>query len=387
MTLTYEPPLPRDLFLLDPEIAFLNHGSFGATPRPVFEKYQAWQRELEWQPVEFLGRRLTGLLHTARRELAEYVHTAPDNLVYVPNATTGLNIVARSLHLKPGDEILTTDHEYGAMERMWRFLCRQAGTVLKAQPVPVPVTTADDFVETLWSGVTPRTRVLFLSHITSPTALIFPAQEVCLRARAAGLLTIVDGAHAVGQIPLDLEALGADFYSSNAHKWLCAPKGAAFLYTRPEMQPRVEPLVISWGYEAETPSDSRFIDEQEYTGTRDYSAFLTVPAAIRFCEEHHWEGVRARCHTLAQQVRARVTALTGLPPLSPDSTDWYMQMVTLPLPPCDPAQLKTRLIDEFRVEVPVMVWKGQPFLRVSVQAYNTQQDVDRLLDALEQLLR
>ncbi len=378
----YPPPLTKELFLLDPDVVFLNHGSFGATPRPVFEKYQWWQRELERQPVEFLGRRFADLMRHAREALAAYVHTDADNLVYVPNATTGLNIVARSLHLNPGDEILTTDHEYGALDRTWRFVCRQTGAVYLPQPIPLPVTTAEDFIERVWAGVTPRTRVLFLSHITSPTALTFPIQALCRRARDAGIISVIDGAHAVGQIPLDMEAIGADFYSSNLHKWLCCPKGSAFLYARPEMQKMVEPLVVSWGYEAEKPSASRFVDEQEWTGTRDIAAYLTTPEAIRFYQEHHWEDVRLQCHALAQQARERITALTQLPPLSPDSTSWYMQMVTAALPPCDHAQFKVRLYDEFHIEVPVIQWQNKPYLRVSIQAYNTQDDVDRLLHAL-----
>lgn len=376
------PPLPRDLFLLDPKVVFLNHGSFGATPRPVFEKYQWWQRELERQPVEFLGVRFNDLMREARTALAAYVHAGADDLFYVPNATTGLNIVARSLQLNPGDEILTTDHEYGALDRTWRFLCRRSGAVYHAQAVPVPVTSAEAVVEQVWAGVTPRTRVLFLSHITSPTALILPVQELCRRARASGILSIVDGAHTVGQLPLDLEAIGADFYASNAHKWLCAPKGAAFVHVRREVQDRVEPLVVSWGYEATTPGPSRLIDEQEWTGTRDPAAYLTVPEAIRFVERHHWDEVRARCHALAGQARERMTSLCGLPPLSPDSAQWYMQMVTVPLPPCDPPELKARLLNEFSIEVPVVVWQDRPYLRVSIQAYNSQQDVDRLLQAL-----
>ncbi len=377
----------KDLFLLKPEIAFLNHGSFGATPRPVFEKYQWWQRELEWQPVEFLSstRRFNGLMREAREHLATYLHCAADDVVYVPNATTGLNIVARSLALKPGDEVLTTDHEYGALDRTWRFLCKKTGALYKQQPIPLPVTTHEDCVEKFWAGVTPRTRVIFLSHITSPTALIFPVKEICRRAREAGLISIVDGAHAVGQIPLDLEDLGADFYSANLHKWALAPKGSAFLYARPDKQHLVEPLIVSWGYEAERPGPSRFIDEQEWTGTRDYSAYLTVPAAINFMAEHRWDEVRMQCHTLAQQARERICDLTGLPPISPDSTDWYMQMVTVPLPPCDPAPLKRRLYDEFGVEVPIMLWQDKPYIRVSIQAYNTQDDVDRLLNALSNL--
>ncbi len=385
MTLTYRAPLPKDLFLLDPDVVFLNHGSFGATPRPVFEKYLEWQRELERQPVEFLGVRLSGLLREARAQLATYVHTARDNLVFVSNATTGCNIVARSLALQPGDEILTTDHEYGAMDRMWRFMSNKTGAVYKRQPIPLPVTTPADFVEAVWSGVTPRTRVLFLSHITSPTALTFPVRELCRRTRAAGILSLVDGAHALGQLPLDLDALGADFYTSNAHKWLCAPKGAAFLYARPEVQSLVEPLVVSWGYQADPPGASRFIDEQEWTGTRDPSAWLAVPEAIRFVEGHAWDSVRAGCHALARYARERITALTGLPPISPDSMDWYVQMVTLPLPPCDPVQFKRRLLDEFHIEIPLIVWQERPFIRVSVQAYNTLEDIDRLVDALQVL--
>ena len=172
----------------------------------------------------------------------------------------------------------------------------------------------------------------------------------------------------------------------NNHKWLCAPKGSAFLYARRDVQHLVEPLVVSWGYESEKPSASRFVDEQEWTGTRDIAAYLTVPEAIRFCEENHWDEVRLRCHALAQSTREGITAFTGLPPLSPDSTDWYMQMVTVPLPPCDATQLKARLYDEFRIEVPIVGWHGKPYIRVSIQAYNSRGDVEKLIEALQKLL-
>ena len=386
MTFLYQAPLPKELFLLDPDVVFLNHGSFGATPRPVFEKYQWWQRELEHQPVEFLGRRFNDLMQQARAALADYVHTRADNLVYVPNATTGLNIVARSLSLKPGDEILTSDHEYGALDRTWRFLSRKTGAAYRSAPIPLPLTTPEAFVEEFWSEITPRTRVIFLSHITSPTALIFPVQEICRRARNAGITSIIDGAHAVGQLSLDLEELGADFYSSNLHKWLCCPKGSAFLYARQEMQPLVEPLVVSWGYESEKPSPSRFIDEQEYTGTRDIAAYLTTAEAIAFYQAHSWDEVRSQCHRLAQYARDKVLSLTGLQPLSPDTPEWYMQMVTMPLPDCDAAQLKARLYDEYHIEVPIVTWQNRSFIRVSIQAYNTLEDVGELVNALGRLL-
>ncbi len=381
-----EPSL-RDLFLLRPDVVFLNHGSFGACPRSVFEAYQAWQLELERQPVEFLGRRFETLMREAREALGAFVGAAADDLVYVPNATTGANIVARSLPLEPGDEVLTTDHEYGAIDRAWRFVCRKRGARYVRQPVPLPVTSSEEVVEAIWAGVTPRTRVLFFSHITSPTAITLPVAELVRRARAAGIITVVDGAHAPGQVPLDLNALGADFYTGNCHKWLMAPKGAAFLHARREVQPLLEPLVVSWGWEPEQPGPSRFIDEQEYQGTRDIAAYLAVPAAIRFMQEHHWDRVRQACHELVRYARRAVTAWTGLDPITPDSSTWFAQMAAFPLPPCDGPALQQRLYDEFAIEVPITHWNDQHFLRISVQGYNTRADVEALFAALSALLR
>ena len=226
----------RSEFLLDPDIIFLNHGSFGATPRPVFESYQRWQRVLEREPVDFLGRKATELLRESRTVLADYLGAQVDNLVYVTNATTGINIVAHSLDLNPGDEVLSTDHEYGAMDRTWRFLSRKRGFKYVNYTISIPVTSQDEFVQQFWAQVTPATRVIYLSHITSPTAMILPIEAITQRAREAGILTVIDGAHAPGQIPLSLDAIGADFYVGNLHKWLCAPKGSAFLYARPEVQ-------------------------------------------------------------------------------------------------------------------------------------------------------
>lgn len=376
----------RDLFYLRRDLVFLNHGSFGACPRPVLEQYQRWQIDLEAQPVEFLGRRFDALMRSAREPLAQYVHCDADDLVYVPNATTGLNIVARSLDLRPGDEILATDQEYGALDRTWKFLCQKSGAVYRRQPITIPVTTRAQFVDEFWSGVTPQTRVVFISHIGSGTALIFPIQEIIQRARQAGIITIVDGAHAAGQIPLDLVDLGVDFYSSNSHKWMMSPKGSAFLYVRREMQHLVEPLVVSWGWEKEKPGTSRFVDEQEWQGTKDIAAFLSVPAAIEFMHQHNWDKVRSDCHELTRYARRTISKLTRLEPLSPDSSEWYSQMVTLPLPHCDPEVLKARLYDEYQIEVPLGGGNGRPSIRVSIQGYNTQAEVDTLVTALGELL-
>ncbi|MBZ0285178.1 MAG: aminotransferase class V-fold PLP-dependent enzyme [Anaerolineae bacterium] len=369
----------RDFFLLDPNVVFLNHGSFGACPIPVFETYQNWQRELERQPVEFLGRRNDQLLDAARIALAAYLNADVDNLIFVPNATIGINTVARSLSLQPGDEILATDHEYGALDYTWNFVCGKTGAKYIRHPVPLPVTSHADFVESFWRAVTPRTKVIFISHITSPTGLIFPVEEICRRAREAGILTVVDGAHVPGHIALDLKALDPDFYSGNCHKWLCAPKGAAFLYARHDHHPIIDPLVISWGY----VENASFVQRNQWQGTRDIAAFLSVPAAIEFQGSHNWDVIRANCHALISETRTRVAELFDLPPISPNSTDWLGQMLTFPLPPCDALAVKTRLYDEFCIELPQVVWSDRPHLRVSFQGYNTSEDLNRLIDALK----
>ena len=377
----------RHQFLLDPEVTYLNHGSFGACPRPVFEVYQDWQRRMERQPTEFLWRRVEEYLTPSRVALGELLHTDPQNLVFVPNATTGVNIVARSLMLSPGEEVLTTNHEYGAIDRTWRFLAHKSGLIYRNLELDDPVTTHDALVEEFWRGVTANTRVIALSHITSPTALIFPVAEICRRAREAGIITIIDGAHALGQLDLDLEAIGADFYTGNCHKWLCAPKGAAFLYARPEVQAMIEPLVVSWGYESEQPSGSTFQDYLGWAGTRDVSAYLSIAAAIQFQTEHDWPGVRGECQQLVLQTRARLLELIGEPALASAPGPWLAQMVSVRLPGWVEADhFWERLREDYRIEAPVWVWNGRPLLRVSIQGYNTAGDMDHLLSALKQLL-
>ncbi len=372
-------------FLLDPSVTFLNHGSFGATPKDVFAEYQRWQMEMEKQPVEFLGRRITGLLAESRAVLGKYMGTHADNLVYTQNVTISMNIIARALELGTGDEVLTSDHEYGAMDRMWRFLSREHGFTYINQPVKL--TSHADFIESFWQAVTPRTRVIFLSHITSPTAIIFPIEEIICRAREKGIITIIDGAHVPGQLSLNLDSLGADFYGGNLHKWLCAPKGAGFLYARPEMQKLLKPLVVSWGYESITPSGSTFVDHHEWWGTRDMAAFLSVPAAIKFQEEHHWDEVRTACHQLAMKTQTRICDLTGLSPLHSSADNWFAQLTAAPLPAnTDIVALKTRLYDEYRVEIPLIEWNSHKLIRVSIQGYNSLEDVEHLLFALKSLL-
>ena len=376
----------RRLFLLREDVHFLNHGSFGACPRPVFQEYQRLQRELESEPVDFLHTAidLPERLAAACARLASFMGCERDEMVFVPNATTGLNIVARSLDLQPGDEILTTDQEYGAMDRMWRFLCGKTGACYLAAPLPIPLLTPEEVVERIWSAVTPRTRVLFLSHITSPTGVVLPVEELIRRARERGIITILDSAHVPGQIPCDLRALGCDFASGNWHKWLLAPKGSAFLYARRERQSLLDPLIVSWGWQSEAPGPNRFIDEQEWTGTRDPSAWLATPACLDFRQAHDWDAVSARCRRMLRDTRRRVLECTSLEPLcEPDP--WLAQMATLPLPAGDPEVYQKRLRRDFRIQAPVLRFAERNWVRISVQGYTTQADLDAFVNAIRNI--
>ena len=353
----------RELFLLDPDVTYLNHGSFGACPRPVFERYQAWQRELEREPVRFILHRLPELLAAAREELGEFVGAPADDLTFVPNATVGVNLAARALALQPGEEVLATTLEYGACDLVWQVACeRAAARYVRAE------------VEQLFDHVTERTRALFVSHVTSETAQLLPVEQIVARGRAEGLTTIVDGAHPVAQVDLDLVALNADFFAGTCHKWLCAPKGAGFLYVRPEWQERVDGAVVSWGYE----EPATFLSRTERQGTRDPAAYLAVPDAIAFFREHD---DRERCVALARSAARELSALLETEPLGPE--EQILQMASVLLPRADPT-LSQRLFDEHRIEIPTM--GDDDLLRISVAMYTTREDVDRLLEALPSAL-
>ncbi len=382
----------RDLFQLAPDLVFLNHGSFGACPREVLVAQRRWQDEMERNPVEFLGRRSGALLAQAREALGAYLGAAADELVFLPNATHGVNVVAQSLALRPGDEVLATDHEYGACDAAWQRLCAQAGAVYRRVEIPLPF-VRDEFVPRLLAAATPRTRLLFSSHITSTTALVLPVAALCAAARERGLATLIDGAHAPGQVGLDLEAIGADYYVGNLHKWLCAPKGAAFLHARREHHAGLHAPVLSWGYAEGVGGHSGFDAylgrgllqrRLQWLGTRDLSPFLAVPAAIEFQQRHDWPAQRARCHAMVVALMHRVAARTGLAPIAPD--DDFAQMVPLPVPLPVPGRdgdaLRRALFERHRIEVPVTSHRGALFVRVSVQAYNSDQDLRALASAL-----
>ncbi len=384
-----DPLSLRRLFFLDSSVTFLNHGSFGATPIPVFEKYQDWQRILEKEPVEFLGRKASEYLAEARKAIAPELGCDPDDFTFVTNATTGMNIVIHSLSLTAEDEVLTTNHEYGAIDKTWQFYARQKGFKIVRARFSLPVNSPDLWIEELWSQVTPRTRVISISHVTSPTALVFPLEKVIERARKAGILTLIDGAHAPGQVPLNLKTLGADFYTGNFHKWVCAPKGAGFLYVRPEYHSLIQPLVVSWGYDNPASQRSIFLDHTEWWGTRDISAFLTVPEAYQFLKAYHWDEVRERCHQQLKETCATFEEKLGVAPLTSDLDTWSAQMVSLRIPHLSPQaipEVSKRLWEEYRIEVPLVEWEGSVLIRISSQGYNTPDDFKKLEHALDEIL-
>ena len=373
-------------FLLNPGITYLNFGSFGACPKPIFEDYQNWQRELETEPVQFMTVNGPRYLKTSREALAQYIHCDADDVVYVTNPSYGINIIAKSLQLNARDEILSTNLEYGALDRTWNYYCKKAGAKYVRQEISLPLVSKEQFVDDFFKGLTSKTKAIFISHITSATALIFPVKEICDIAKAKGLFTIVDGAHVPGHIPLDIAELQADVYTGACHKWMCTPRGCSFLYVKKEWQYLFDPLLISWGYDSASTSDSQFLDYHQFQGTRDFSAFLTVPRTIQFLQENDWPAVAKDCRQIAQSNYMRFCNLLNTKPLCPVTDEFLGQMCSIPVSTSQPQKLQQLLFEKYGIEVPVMKQGDLTFIRYSIQAFNSQEDLDRLYDALKEII-
>jgi isopenicillin-N epimerase len=365
---------------------YLNHGSFGPPPDVVRAARQAWQLRLDCQPMDFYVRRYEEHWLATRRVLAAFVGTAPDNLVFVENATLAMNIVADNFHLAAGDQVVLNDHEYGAVLRIWERACRRAGT---GAPViarlPERFESPDEVVAAIFSVVTDRTKLLIVSHITSPTALILPVREICAAARRLNVAVCIDGPHALVQQPVDIDALGCDFYAASCHKWLSAPFGSGFLAVHPKYHERFEPVTLSWG-RLSPHVPQRWFEEFMWSGTRDPSCYFAIADAIRFIQQIR-EGVfRERTHALAQYARSRIVELTGLEPPVADSPRWYGSMALAPLPALDARQLQRDLWQQHGIEVPIIDFGGRQYIRVSCHLYNTPRHMDTLVAALRQHL-
>jgi isopenicillin-N epimerase len=372
----------KSQFLLDPEVTYLNHGSFGACPKPIFENYQHWQLELEKEPVQFITKKLGGYLKASKNALSAFVGCAPEDFFFLPNPTMAINTVMRSLELQPGDEILTTNHEYGAMDRTWNFYCKKSGARYIRQNISLPIVSKAQIIDEFWKGYTDKTKVIFLNQISSATALIFPVKEICDKARSLGLIVIVDGAHVPGHIDLNIADLDPDFYTGTLHKWMLAPKGSSFLYVKKSWQPVIDPLVVSWGYESETPGQSQFLDYHEHQGTRDISAFLTAGAAIEFLKANDWKTKTEVCKKRILDNYESFCELVGSKPICPVTSEFLGQMCSIPIQTADMGALKELLFQKYRIEIPVMKIDHGVFLRISLNAYNSQQDLDLLREAL-----
>ena len=375
----------KQQFLLRDDITYLNFGSFGACPKPIFERYQQFQLELEQEPVQFITINGLKYLETAREALGKYLHCNKDDLVYVTNPSYAVNTVAKSFDLKPGDEILTTNLEYGACDKAWEYYCKKTGAVYIKQPISLPVKSKEEFIAEFFKGLSHKTKLIFISHITSSTALRLPVEEICAAAKEKGIMTFVDGAHAPGQIPLNLQDSPFDMYTGACHKWIMAPKGSSFLYVKKEFQHMIDPLVVSWGYDALFPSHSTFLDYHQMNGTRDYSAFLTIPTALQFMTDHDWPKVAGGCRKLVQQNAPAFCELLETKPLAPISDDFILQLFSAEIKTTEPEKLHRHFFDNYKIEIPVMRHGNKVYLRYSINAFNSQQDLNTLFTAIKEI--
>jgi len=375
----------KDLFLLDPEITFLNFGSFGSCPKPIFETYQQWQVQLEREPVQFIVNKAIIELEHVRTVLGEFVGCDANDVVMVTNPSFAINTIAKSFPLKARDEVLTCNLEYGACDRTWEYYCEKKGARYVRQEIPIPIKSKADFITEFWKGYSKHTKAIFISQITSATGLILPVKEICAEAKKLGLITIVDGAHVPGHIPLNLRELQADIYTGACHKWMMGPKGSSFLYVHKAQQSWVDPLVISWGYRSSTPSESLFIDWHQTTGTRDFAAFLSIPACLKFRKEQQWDKVGEACRTMVIEQAPRFCELMGQEALSPISEEFIGQLFSIPIKTNKPLELKRLLYEDYKIEIPVTEQNGHYYLRYSIQGFNTVQDLDALYLAMESL--
>lgn len=382
----------RDHWTIDPELTFLNHGSFGACPRKILELQSELRARMERDLIQYLGRDLSAKFDEVCGALGEFVGADAQDLALVNNATTAVNAVLRSLEFTPGDEILFTDHGYNACNNVARFVAERAGAKAVVAKIPFPITSPDEVVDAVLAVTGPRTRIAMIDHITSPTGLTLPVARLVGELKARGVEVLVDGAHAPGMMPLDLEALGADYYTGNCHKWLCAPKGAAFLHVRRELQAKIRPPVISHGANSPDTSRSRYRLEFDWPGTDDPTALLCIPAAIEFVGSlvpGGWPEVRKRNHALAMRARALLCDALGIEPPAPE--EMIDSLVTVPLPLLDGDELEVHdafwippfqreLIDEHRLEAPVWLWTDPPgyLIRVSAAIYNHESEYEKL---------
>jgi len=379
--------ITKDDFLFRDDIFFFNNGSYGACPKVVFEKYQQWQRVLEYQPIEYFQKTLIPELKKVREKVGKFIHADAEDLVITTNATFATNTIVRSLDLSETDEVLVTNHEYGACLNAWGFWQKEKGFKIKVVDLELPLPSTDAILELFKAAVNKHTKVIFFSHITSKTAQILPAEEICRFAAENNILTVIDGAHTIGQLELNVQKIKPDFYYSNIHKWCYAPKASAFLYTCKKLQPAVKPLVAGWGWGTyrELPSGSEYVDANQFYGTNDFAPFLAVADAIDFYLNNNVKTLKIECNKLVKYFLTEADKLTGKQSLYVEHPSSLMLGV-IEVPKKYPAlDLKNILYNEYKIEVPVIEWEGKLMLRISIQIFNTKAEVDQFLNAIRAL--
>lgn len=374
-------------WLLDADVTFLNHGSFGACPTPVLQLQTQLREQLERQPVHFFVREWESLLDEARRQLAEFVGATAEELVFVPNATTGINSVLRSLSFSPEDELLTTNHEYNACRNALNFVAERWGAKVVVANIPFPINSSDEIINSILTQITPRTKLVLIDNISSQTGLIFPLKRLIQELNTQGIESLIDGAHAPGMLPLNLHEINATYYSGNCHKWLSAPKGAAFLYVKPDKQAAIRPLTISHGANSPRTDRSRFQLEFDWMGTHDPTAYFCIPEAIKFMGSllpGGWLELMQYNHKMVIEARKMLSDQLDIALPCPDEIIGSMATIILPDKIQLIPQLQEKLWQQFKIEVPVIPWDNQPqkLLRISAQVYNTHSDYNRLVEAL-----
>lgn len=373
----------KSKFLFSSDIVYLNHGSFGACPKDVFNEYQNWQRKLEDSPVQFITKTGIEALDKSKIALANYINCNSEDFFFTSNPTTAINTIMRSLKLKEGDEILSTDLEYGAMDYTWEYYEKQTKAKYVRQSITLPIRDKAHFLEMFWEGYNENTKVIFISQITSATAIIFPVKEIVDKAKNLGLITIIDGAHVPGHIDLDIKSMNPDYYTGALHKWMLAPKGNTFLYVRKELQADIEPLVVSWGYGNPRTERGKFLDYHEYNGTRDFSAYLCVPSLLKFRVDNNWDEKIKLSKQQILEWYPKFCELMNTVPLCPITEDFLGQMFTVIVNTEKPKELKEELFNRFKIEIPITEFKGNYGIRLSIQPYTDVLEVEFLYNSLK----
>ena len=382
----------RNWFVLDKKTVYLTHGTFGGCLKVAFDNRVNWHQKIESDPFDFINNHAFNNLEHSRKILSNYLNCDYQDLVYFPNPSTALNAVIKSIDLSNDDEVLTTNHEYGSLDRTWKYYASLKDYNYKQINIDIPYDDKNTFINSFLNQITNKTKIIYLSHITSSTGLIFPVKEICEIARNHNILSIVDGAHAPGQIPVDISEINPDIYVGACHKWMCSPKGVSFLYAKKTIQKSIDPLVISWGWESDNPGESQFIDYHQYQGTNDISSYLTIPVIVDFFKKNNWFNVQKKCHELVVNFLNNHKDI--IIPCS-NNHNHFAQMLSFKINsdsrlvnsvlnnPNEIINAQNKIFDYSRIRIPIIVWNQEIFMRVSIQAYNTPQDLEKMFKMLE----